>query len=92
MAGRFASRLHKKEMNRGIYDDMSNPSTRGTATEDLDFRASLGYMVRLYVKRQREGGGEEGGRDSGMKMEGGKEHKWIHEILSWQLRWCLLST
>lgn len=44
-------------------------------TEDLDFKASLGYMVRLCLKREREGGGEEEGKGRGMKMEGGKGHK-----------------
>lgn len=55
----------------GICGDVGNPSTRETATEDVDFKASLGYMVRLCLQRQ-SGGGEEGGRDKRMKLEGGK--------------------
>lgn len=42
--------------------------------EDLDFKASLGYIVRLHLKRQRERGSGEGGRRRSMKVEGEKGH------------------
>jgi hypothetical protein len=48
-----------------------NPSTQEVEKENQEFKASLDYIARLYLKKEREGGGENRDLEILPSIEGG---------------------
>lgn len=59
----------------GVRGDKGNPSTREIVTEDPDFKASLGYMVRLCLKRESKGRRERGRKGQRDKETEGRRRR-----------------